>query len=657
MSQNPLQNNTASNARGKTAQFANLVLLGIAVLVAFLAYQPGLSGIFLMDDAPVLKTLNSFGGVTDTTSLLHFLRDDPSGPTGRPISMLAFLLDDQYWPGDPAVYRSTNLLIHLVCGLLIALLSRKIAIAAKADSNTAAWIGALTAMLWLLHPFNTSTTLYIVQRMTQLSALFVLLALTLYSYGRLQLTSKPLRGYTIMTIALVPVGLMAVLSKENGALLPLFILSLEATIYRNIGKQRQLYPWMTLFVALPIAIMAGYIMYAWGSLTAGFHLRDFSLTERLLTEPRVLIDYLVNILVPRASGTGLFHDDFSLSRTVTSPADTLPAIVALLGLLLSALWLRKRQPVYSFAIFWFIGGHVLESSFLNLEIYFEHRNYLPMVGPLFAVAYYLAVAVNKFTSAGSCAIQRVIIFILIMAPMSYLCTTNAKTWGSPSIMFPRWAQEHPRSLSARIHLAAYLERNGNPQVALSILEEIYTEHPQRIDIALHTLNVACIHTIDTSIKPRMILGDIDKAEYNGGFSSSLDNLISSHEYKAASCNSIDRKSLHDILFGLQNNPTFRGRRAELAQLLVKHAQLFVAEGNLNQSMLLLDEARTHRGGAAIPLYQAMLLNSAGLHESALEYIDIAIAEDTNRPYLSPSRIEELEQMRNSIRTNSAENEP
>jgi hypothetical protein len=359
LSQHSLQNNTA--------QIASLVLLGTALLLTFVAYQPGLSDIFLMDDAPVLKSLNSFGGVTDTTTLLHFLRDDPSGPTGRPIAMLALLLDDQYWPGDPASYRNTNLLIHLVCGLLIALLSFKLAIAAKADSNTAAWISALTAMLWLLHPFNTSTTLYIIQRMTQLSALFVLLALTLYTYGRTQISSKPVRAYALMTTALVPVGLLAALSKENGALLPLFILSLEATIYRNVDKQRLFYPWAAVFIALPIAIMAGYVIYAWGSLTAGYHLRDFSLSERLLTEPRVLIDYLGNILMPRASGTGLFHDDFAVSRTITSPADTLPAIVALLGLGLSALWLRKKQPVYSFAIFWFLGGHVMESSFLNLQ--------------------------------------------------------------------------------------------------------------------------------------------------------------------------------------------------------------------------------------------------------------------------------------------------
>jgi tetratricopeptide (TPR) repeat protein len=639
-----------------TEQFASLALLGAAILLAFLTYQPGLSGVFLMDDATTLKTLNSYGGVTDTTTLLHFLRDHLAGPTGRPISMLTLLLDDQYWPGDPASYRHTNLLIHLVCGLLIALLSYKVALAAKADSNTAAWIGALTAMLWLLHPFNTSTTLYIVQRMTQLSTLFVLLALTLYTYGRLQLANKPGWAYTLMTTALVPVGLMAVLSKENGALLPLFILSLEATIYRNISKQRLLYPWIGFFIALPIAIMAGYAIYAWGSLTAGFHLRDFSLSERLLTEPRVLIDYLGNIFIPRASGTGLFHDDFTVSRTMTSPADTLPAIVALLGLLLSAVWLRKKQPVYSFAVFWFVGGHLMESSFLNLEIYFEHRNYLPMVGPLFAVAYYLAATVNKFTSAGSGAIQRVIIFILIMAPMSYLCASNAKTWSSPSIMFPRWAQEHPRSLNARIHLVAYLQSNGNPQAALSILEEIYTENPQRIDIALYALSIACTHTIDTSIQSGMILKDIDKAEYNGGFSSSLDDLISSLADNATPCNSIDRKSLHDILFGLQNNPTFQGRSFELAQLLVKHAQLFIAEGNLNQSMSLLDEARKRRRGVAIPLYQAMLLNSAGLHKAALEYIDLAIAQDANRPYLSPSRTEELEQIGTSIRTNSAEYE-
>jgi len=651
-----LQNSTASNAYGKIAQFANVALLGTAVFLAFLVYQPGMSGVFLMDDTHVLKSLNSFGGVTDTNTLLHFLRDDPSGPTGRPISMLALLLDDQYWPGDPGTYRYTNLLIHLICGLLIALLSYKAAIVAKSSENTAAWIGALTAMIWLLHPLNTSTTLYIAQRMTQLSALFVLAALILYTYGRLALNTRPVRAYTLMTLAMVPTGLLAVLSKENGALLPLFIIALETTIYRGSGKQRLFYPWLTVFVALPVAIMIGYVIHAWESLTAGFHLRDFSLSERLLTEPRVLIDYLTSILVPHTSGTGLFHDDFLISRSLTSPTDTLPAIIALLAILISAIWLRKSQPVYSFAALWFIVGHAMESSFLNLEIYFEHRNYLPMVGPLFAVAYYLASATGKLAAPGRILFARALVFVLVMAPMSYLSLSNAKTWGRPHIMFPKWAEEHPLSLNARIHLAAYLEKNGNAQGAMRVLEQTYTENPQRIDIALYALSIACTHDINTGINPDLILNDVRNAEYSGGFSASLSDLVSSLDGNTSECKAIDRQMLHDILFGLQQSPSFRGRSHEYAMLLLKHAQLYISEGKLGQSMTLLDEARKRRRGVAIPLYQAQLLYSAGLHEAAQEYVNIARTEDTNRPFMSPSRIDELDTFSNLLGNNGTQND-
>ena len=46
------------------------------------------------------------------------------------------------------------------------------------------WPLALASCLWLLHALHVSTVLYTVQRMAQLSALFVFAGLLVYSYGR-----------------------------------------------------------------------------------------------------------------------------------------------------------------------------------------------------------------------------------------------------------------------------------------------------------------------------------------------------------------------------------------------------------------------------------------------------------------------------------------
>ncbi|UUZ65739.1 hypothetical protein LP417_15920 [Polaromonas sp. P1-6] len=124
-------------------------------------------------------------------------------------------------------------------------------------------------------------------------------------------------------------------------------------------------------------------------LWAGYELRGFSLTERVLSEGRVLWFYLGLILFPRLEAFGLYHDDIALSTNLFTPWTTLPAMAGLMGLAWLAWRMRKRAPLFSFGIAWFLIGHGLESTVLPLEIAHEHRNYLPLFGILLAGAWAL----------------------------------------------------------------------------------------------------------------------------------------------------------------------------------------------------------------------------------------------------------------------------
>ncbi len=62
----------------------------------------------------------------------------------------------------------------------------------------------------------------------------------------------------------------------------------------------------------------------------------------------------------------------------------------ILGLILTALVRRKKWPLFAFAVLWFFAGHALESTFLPLEYFFEHRNYLPLLGPIFALVVFMS---------------------------------------------------------------------------------------------------------------------------------------------------------------------------------------------------------------------------------------------------------------------------
>jgi hypothetical protein len=108
--------------------------------------------------------------------------------------------------------------------------------------------------------------------------------------------------------------------------------------------------------------------------------------ERLLTQPRALLDYIGLLLLPRSPLLGLFTDDFTASNGLLSPASTLWSILALVAASAFAIAVRKRAPTIFAGWFFFLVAHAVESTFLPLELYFEHRNYLPAFGLWLAVA-------------------------------------------------------------------------------------------------------------------------------------------------------------------------------------------------------------------------------------------------------------------------------
>src|SRR5690606_28428671 len=133
----------------------------------------------------------------------------------------------------------------------------------------------------------------------------------------------------------------------------------------------------------------------WEGVT-GYGSRNFGMAERVLSEARAICDYLFRILLPSLRGGGIYHDDFAVSRGLADPWTTAPALLVVAMLVGIAVWRRRRWPVFAFAILWFFAGHLLESTVFPLELYFEHRNYVPMIGILFAPAYWVACAGNHW---------------------------------------------------------------------------------------------------------------------------------------------------------------------------------------------------------------------------------------------------------------------
>jgi len=453
------------------------LLFGLSIL-CFICYLPGLQGGFLFDDYPNLKELGIYGGVVDWETFKSFVLNGFSGPAGRPIALATFLLDDNTWPSYAPWFKITNLLIHQLCGLLLCWSILLLLQVYGYSEKKCLWIAVLASMLWLLHPYFVSTTLYVVQRMAQLAALFSLLGIVVYLKGRLLLKSQPRKAYVLMTLAVCAGTILATFSKENGALLPVLLLTIE---FCNPSNKKLIWQWRALFLWLPtIVILAALLRYVdfsdnpWPN-------RSFNQIQRLLSESRIVTEYLYHLWVPRIEGRGLFQDGYLISKTLFAPITTFFSVLGLLSLVMLALAVRKKWPLFSLAILFFFVAHLTESTVVGLELYFEHRNYLaalflflPLAAALVSLGEKMRVRVAVVTTG---------LIILVLALMTW---KRAELWSNSERLELYWAYATPNSPRAQNSIATHLSRNGHQLEA----ERKFAEASENLpDSALLTLNL------------------------------------------------------------------------------------------------------------------------------------------------------------------------
>ena len=471
----------------KGRKLAAPVLFATICLITFSVYQLGVPGGFLFDDTPNLELLGHHGGVHDIETLRLYLSESTSGPTGRPLAMLSFLIDAQDWPADPEHFKHTSIVLHIINGILlfVALFMATLQSRLHPKKSTALWIATIAATWWILNPYHVSTVLYIIQRMTVISTCFVLIGIIAYLYGRKQLIQSPQIGYFIITLAVVLATLTASLAKENGAILPLLLLVLEFSLLTSSADHpRPTQWWLWLFLALPsIGIIAILLYYGIGPGNEAYSYRAFTPTERLLTESRILFEYLWQLLLPHPGTLGMFRDHITISHSVLQPPATLAALMGLTALTTIAITARKHLPLLSTAILFFLAGHLIESTLLGLELVFEHRNYLPS---LFLYLPLAQLIVWFYQRHSRYAIALSISLALLSAINLGL---RANLWSDTNTLYMTWAGLNPQSTRAQIVYSTALEHRGHPQQALSVLTEArnHTNNPLLLD--LHRLRL------------------------------------------------------------------------------------------------------------------------------------------------------------------------
>jgi len=482
----------------------------LLVLLTIVAYYPGLSGDYMFDDTSNLLKNEALDIETlNMDSLQSAAYSSGAGMLRRPVSMASFALNRFFFGIAPYSHKVINLVIHIFTGCLLFLFSRLLISSYQQyrqpalSAQAARWIPVIVCGMWLVHPLNLTSVLYIVQRMTSLAALFTVCGLCLYITGRRQMLLGK-HGLSIILVGLFVFGGLATFSKENGILLPLYMLVIELALFRFRGSTGQpdkaIITFFTLVVALPAVLVLSYLVITPDSMLH-YGSRDFTLTERVLTESRVLVFYLKMIIMPTVQELGLYHDDFTLSHSLLDPPATLFSLLSLATLFTGGLLLLGKRALVSLGILWFFAGHSLESTILPLEIAHEHRNYLADYGILLAASCALAQAPLK-KLAPFIQIPVPVLFILLF---SYTTWLRSDQWSDNINHAVYEARHHPNSHRAvfsagRIHARLTLEGH------LDSKEQAFTyiEQARRLDKTGIMPNVTLIklsYLLDEPVNP------------------------------------------------------------------------------------------------------------------------------------------------------------
>lgn len=444
-------------APGERSRRAWLILALMAALTVAV-YAPSLRGGFVFDDGYYF--LDNQDVHVDSLDLGAWTRAALSQAgmnQFRALGMLSFALNYYFTGLDPFWLKATNLAIHLANGMLLFLMLRALfrlhgVCAARHSRRLPLEIGLAAALLagaWLLLPINLTAVAYISQRLEALANLFVLLGLYLYLRQRKRVYVDG-SGGGMLWLILVACAVLGLAAKETAALLPLYTACIEFALtgFRNSDRRPSRPAIAAHVVLLVLPLVAGLIWLSTWAFSGMTALRQFSTTERLLTEARVLVHYIQWTLLPNLNALTFYHDDIAVSHGLLQPPGTLFSILALAALGLVALWQRRRRPLFCLGIAWYFAGHSMTATIVPLELVFEHRNYFPSIGLLLAGASLLAL--EPLVRAPRVALTACAGFLMLFALTTLL---RAQEWSHPLRLAYSEALKRPASSRAQYALA------------------------------------------------------------------------------------------------------------------------------------------------------------------------------------------------------------
>lgn len=498
----------------------------------------------------------------------------------RPTANLSFAINWYFGQDSTFGYHLVNLLIHILSAFLLfkttLLLLRSSSLKNHAEQDIF-FIALLSSLFWAINPVQTQAVTYIVQRMASMSAMFFIFALYMYIHAR-QAEVFEQRARNLLFCCLF--FLLALGCKENAVTLIPSLLLVEVLFFKRTNQFSHAILALLVTANILFILAAFYYIYSHNllqALTTPIGSRPFSLLERLLTQPSILLFYISLLLYPSPARISIDHS-FPLSTSLFHPWTTLPALLCIVALIAFAVLQQRKMPLLSFAILFFFINHLVESTIIPLELIFEHRNYLPSFFLFLPIAAGIHWALKRSASS-----SRLVHGTLVALLPLLLIAIGLGTYSRNQV----WATEE--SLWADALTKA--PHNARPYAKLG---EIYGWQKEMTPENLQTA-IALLHQALERESPRVsfkaaIVGNIGKVYANYGL---LDQAV--NYYKQS----------------LELNPDFINSRFDLANA-------FTLQGNFAQALEQIDRviAKNDQQSRFFNLKTMLLLRLDRPHEAA-----------------------------------------
>jgi tetratricopeptide (TPR) repeat protein len=445
--------------------------LGLAAIfvLGFLIYSNTFNASFHFDDVDHLEENPAIRSLSNIRAIWEYSHT-------RFLAYYSFAWNYHFSQLNVWGYHLVNLMIHIATAGLVYWLTCLIftspVLKDKPIAKDKKVVAFITAMLFVSHPLATQSVTYIIQRMSSMAAMFYLLSIVFYIMGRYTLNNNKKKYLLFAGCGLSAV--CAMLTKENAFTLPFAILLVEFFFLQTGKKSISFKDYRVILAGVGLVIFIALTFSKFSSfITTSFAIDtdspDKSLTASsyLYTQFSVIVKYIQLLLVPLNQNLDY---DYKLVHHFTD-SRSLQSFFVLLALLALAVYLFKKQRIFSFGIFWFFLTLSIESSIIPLQdLIFEHRTYLPSFGFFLCMSYGIYLLTWKnYKKVGTAAL------VLIIGTFAVLSFTRNSVWKDEITLWSDVIKKSPKK-------ARPYNNRGDDYLEQNKLQEAFSDFNKALEL-------------------------------------------------------------------------------------------------------------------------------------------------------------------------------